>query len=157
MSEVQAVDIKMEVVEAHSTEATVKEDTVGTLPPTTDDTTPPLATGTSSTVRDELEVRNKDAHGTMEEKLGEASTSNGDMALQLPNVNMNNEIQIETTTSKPPSLTTAATTTAAEMNGETVDETAKNDRPWDFSNRKVMVQGVDKFHDVKTATKMLHK
>jgi hypothetical protein len=33
----------------------------------------------------------------------------------------------------------------------------KNQRPWDFSNRKVMVQGVDTFHDVKTSTKMVQK
>jgi hypothetical protein len=33
----------------------------------------------------------------------------------------------------------------------------QNNRPWDYSNRKVIVQGIDKFHDVKTATKMLHK
>lgn len=40
-------------------------------------------------------------------------------------------------------------------NTKEVDGT--NHRPWDFSNRKVIVQGVDKFHDVKTATKMLQK
>jgi hypothetical protein len=34
---------------------------------------------------------------------------------------------------------------------------AANDRPWDFSNRKVILQGVDKFHDVKSATKMIAK
>ena len=31
-----------------------------------------------------------------------------------------------------------------------------NHRPWDYSNRKVIVQGVDKFHNAKTATKMVH-
>lgn len=30
-------------------------------------------------------------------------------------------------------------------------------RPWDFSSRKVMVQGVNKFHDVKTLTKIVNK
>jgi hypothetical protein len=49
---------------------------------------------------------------------------------------------------------------AVDLNGSegTVDVTGGTKvRPWDFSNRKVIVQGVDKFHDVKTATKMVQK
>lgn len=38
-----------------------------------------------------------------------------------------------------------------------MDTTAPDARPWDFSNRKVMVIGVTKFHDVKTVTKMVNK
>jgi hypothetical protein len=41
--------------------------------------------------------------------------------------------------------------------GSTTAASRTNLRPWDFSNRKVTVQGVDKFHDVKTATKMVQK
>jgi hypothetical protein len=37
------------------------------------------------------------------------------------------------------------------------DAASEDTRPWDFSNRKVMVQGVLKFHDVKTVTKMVKK
>ena len=82
------------------------------------------------------------------------SPSNGITSLHLPTPD-STETQMAVTTS----ITTTTSSTTTVTNGTTVDVIAgtQNDRPWDFSNRKVVVQGVDKFHDVKTATKMVQK
>jgi hypothetical protein len=46
---------------------------------------------------------------------------------------------------------------AAEPQETSVVDKATVGRPWDYSNRKVMVQGINKFHDVKAVTKDLNK
>jgi hypothetical protein len=45
----------------------------------------------------------------------------------------------------------------SEPQEKSVVDKATVGRPWDYSNRKVMVQGINKFHDVKAVTKDLNK
>ena len=147
--EIQSVDTEKESVEVPMTDAATIAGNAVSQPPTADDI--PTPAFPSGVIPEGIEEQSKDTKDSISSARDKTSHSSGTTLMQLPNSNVDNEIG----TSTMPSTTDAAATV---INGETInDANTTNDRPWDFTNRKVIIQGVDKYHDVKTATKMLHK